>query len=194
MLIDRRTMVIWRISDNACLRGGFMLAGLALAALGSAGVAQSEPGISLRALDGSGLTFEQSSVPAPEGQSTTVTVRAPDGTPTQTISTPYKGWLQTAAVELSDLDLDGREELLIETDGRAVDHRWAVWRAMGPAVQFSPAGVIAGHPESATPGLVRVKTLTGELLYTFKDGVLTLASGPQSGSTNAPGAPSGGGR
>ncbi|WP_165616138.1 hypothetical protein [Mycobacteroides abscessus] len=48
MLIDRRTMVIWRISDNACLRGGFMLAGLALAALGSAGVAQSEPGISLR--------------------------------------------------------------------------------------------------------------------------------------------------
>lgn len=183
------TMMTWSISDNACLRHGFLLAGLAVTALGSAGLAQAQPGVSLRAVDGSGLSFEQSSVPAPEGQSTTVVVRAPDGAPVQTISAPYKGWLGTAAVELSDLDLDGRQELLIETDGRSVDHRWAVWRAEGQRSQFAPAGVVAGYPENAGPGLVKVKTVVSELLYAFKAGVLTPVSGPPVASTIAPTAP-----
>ncbi|WP_074329728.1 hypothetical protein [Mycobacteroides abscessus] len=149
--------------------------------------------MSLRAVDGSGLSFEQFSVPAPEGQSTTVTVRGPDGATMQTISTPYKGWLDTADIELSDLDLDGREELLIETDGRTVDHRWAVWRATERGLRFSPTGVVAGHPESAGPGLVKVKTVTGELLYTFKDGVLTQVSGSPGSSAIAQEALPGGG-
>ncbi|SHS93403.1 Uncharacterised protein [Mycobacteroides abscessus subsp. abscessus] len=181
------------ISGSAFLRHGPVLTGLAAVAVwGSAGISQAEPGVSLRAVDGSGLSFEQSSVPAPEGQSTTVTVRGADGTTMQTISTPYKGWLDTAAIELSDLDLDGREELLIETDGRTVDHRWAVWRAVGQELRFLPAGIVAGHPENARPGLAKIKTAAGELLYTFEDGVLTQISGPSDASTIAPEALPGG--
>lgn len=156
------------------LRGRSTLAALvALAALGGCGVAQAEPGVVLQSADGTGLSFEQSSVPAPEGQSTTVTVRAEDGGTVQVISTPYKGWLDAAAIELSDLDLDGREELLIEIDGRTVDHRWAVWRASGRSLQFSPAGVVTGHPENAGPDVVKVVTREGGCQYTFKEGILT---------------------
>lgn len=189
-LDDRWDMWSLGISSSPGLRCGQVLVSVAAAIVcGGVGVAHAEPGVTLHSADGRGLSFEQSSEPAPEGQSTTVTVRAPDGRTVQAIATPYKGWFDTAAVELSDLDLDGREELLIETDGRAVDHRWAVWRATGDSPRFAPAGVVSGHPENVGPGLLKVRAAQAESFYTFERGVLTPVNAPPS-ANNPPEAPS----
>ncbi|MBA0045768.1 hypothetical protein [Mycobacteroides sp. LB1] len=150
--------------------GAAALAALALVAL--PGVASADPEV---LQSGDGLRFETTSTPQPEGQTTTITVRSGDGKVVQTISEPFKGWLGGAAVELRDLDQDGRDDLLVQVDARVKDGKWAIWHAAGSNPKLSRVGVVDGHPESAGPGLIKADTEQGTLFYIIKGNALAPA-------------------
>ncbi len=155
-------------------RGGALTA-LALVAL--PGVAGADPEV-LQSNDQLGLRFEKSSTPQPEGATTTVTVRTGDGKVVQTISEPFKGWLGGAAVELLDIDQDGRDDLLVQVDARVKDGKWAIWHAVGSNPKLSRVGVVDGHPESAGPGLIKADTEQGTVFYVIKGNALAPAPAP----------------
>lgn len=132
----------------------------------------------LQSNDQLGLRFEKSSTPQPEGATTTVTVRTGDGKVVQTISEPFKGWLGGAAVELLDIDQDGRDDLLVQVDARVKDGKWAIWHAVGSNPKLSRVGVVDGHPESAGPGLIKADTEQGTVFYVIKGNALAPAPAP----------------
>ncbi len=151
------------------------LAALALVAL--PGVASADPEV-LQSTDQLGLRFEKSSTPQPEGATTTITVRTSDGKVVQTISEPFKGWLNGAEVELRDIDQDGRDDLLVQVDARVKDGKWAIWHASGSNPKLSRVGVVDGHPEPAGPGLIKTDTEQGTFFYTIKGNALAIAPAP----------------
>lgn len=155
--------------------GAAALAALALVVL--PGVASADPE-ELQSGDKLGLRFETTSTPQPEGQTTTITVRASDGKVVQTISEPFKGFLGNAAVELLDVDQDGRDDLLVQVDARVKDQKWAIWHAVGTNPKLSRVGVVDGHPESAGPGLIKTETEQGTSFYTVKGNALVSAPAP----------------
>lgn len=132
----------------------------------------------LQSNDQLGLRFEKTSTPQPEGATTTVTVRTGDGKVVQTISEPFKGWLGGAAVELLDIDQDGRDDLLVQVDARVKDGKWAIWHAVGSNPKLSRVGVVDGHPESAGPGLIKADTEQGAAFYVIKGNALAPAPAP----------------
>ncbi|AKP61175.1 hypothetical protein [Mycobacteroides abscessus] len=163
--------------SKARVRATGVAALTALALVALPGVAGADPEV-LQSNDQLGLRFEKSSTPQPEGATTTVTVRTGDGKVVQTISEPFKGWLGGAAVELLDIDQDGRDDLLVQVDARVKDGKWAIWHAVGSNPKLSRVGVVDGHPESAGPGLIKADTEQGTVFYVIKGNALAPAPAP----------------
>lgn len=165
-----------RKMHNTSVRRFGVTAAAAFALLAFPGVANADD--MLQSNDSMGLRFDKTSTPQPEGQATTITVHAADGSVVQVISEPFKGWMGTAAVELADLDQDGRDDLLVQVDARVKDQKWAIWHATPGVAKLSRVGVISGHPESAGPGLIKADTETGPVYYALKGNSLTQALAP----------------
>lgn len=168
--------------SKARVRATGVAALTALALVALPGVAGADPEV-LQSNDQLGLRFEKTSTPQPEGATTTVTVRTGDGKVVQTISEPFKGWLGGAAVELLDIDQDGRDQdgrddLLVQVDARVKDGKWAIWHAVGSNPKLSRVGVVDGHPESAGPGLIKADTEQGAAFYVIKGNALAPAPAP----------------
>lgn len=129
------------------------------------------PSCLLQSSDGPGPGFEKTSVPAPEGQTTTIRVLEPTGAVHQTITEPYKGF-GSAPMALRDLDQDGRDELLVGVDTRQRHVRWAVWRATQSGYTYSRAGEVFGEAYGAGPDLIGVRADSDIAFLVFDAGIL----------------------